>query len=82
MTPEDFDALNGRVLALSVALTSIIPTLSRLGAARAAANLKMEQETLRLEDKELGTPTAEIRSRDLMLDGYLNLLSAVAENGQ
>lgn len=82
MTEEDFDALNGRVVALSLVLTSIIPTLSRLSGAQAAVGLKIEQESIRQDDEQTGTPPAEARSRDVILDGYVELLSAVAKHGQ
>ena len=79
MTQEEFDALNGRVLAISMALTAVIGTLPQLSAAQAAVALKMEQMESERDDAANETPAAEARSRDLILSGYVDLLSAVAQ---
>lgn len=78
MTQDELDAMNGRIAALSMTLTALIQALPALGAAEAAVLLKMDQEATRQADAEDGTPAAEARSRDMIVDSYLQLLSAVA----
>jgi len=78
MTQDELDAMNGRIAALSMTLTALIQALPALGAAEAAVLLKMDQEATRQADAEDGTPAAEAQSRDMIVDSYLQLLSAVA----
>lgn len=79
MTEEEFDGLNGRVLAISMTLNAIIGTLPQLSAAQAAVALKMEQMETERDDAANETPAAEARSRDLILGLYVDLLSAAAQ---
>ena len=81
MTQEEFDGLIGRTEALSAVLTTVISTLPALSAARAALELKIEQETQRQEDQAAGTPKATSDVRNAILDSYVGLLSSVAKNG-
>lgn len=76
---EDIDVLNGHTLALSMTLNAIIQTLPALACAQAALHLKIAQEEALQEDQD--TPPAESRARNQVLENYVALLSAAAENG-
>jgi hypothetical protein len=75
---EEFDALNGRVSALSAVLNSVIQTLPQELALQAAANLARSQLEMAMDDQSNGdTPAAEAAARNTILDGYGELLKAV-----
>lgn len=78
MNQDEIDALNGRVAALTMALSSIIQTLPALSAAQAAVALKTEQLDQPQYDEEYGTSQKEVAARDAIVDSYLQLLSAAA----
>ncbi|MBF5006876.1 hypothetical protein [Diaphorobacter caeni] len=76
MTQELIDSLDGRVQALSMALASIIRTLPSVNAAQAALHLKVDHEELLKEEQQDPLPEHNKRSRDVIVNGYLELLSA------
>lgn len=76
MEQQDFDALSGRVEAISMSLLAVIQTLSPLQAATAAAALAVERETQRLTDSP--SNSAGTQARDDIVDGYLGLLRALS----
>lgn len=79
---EEIDSLSGRIAALSMTLTAVIQQLPRIHGARAAVELKMAHELTRKDDQEYETPEGEIRARDAIVEGYLQMLSAVATHGE
>jgi hypothetical protein len=80
MTQEEFDVLNGRVLAMSITLSAVIQTLPALSAAQAALTVKIEQQAMSQEDAKAGASAAEVQARDAILDSFAELLSTVAQS--
>lgn len=76
---KELDEVKGRVLALSLTLSSVISALPRASAAHAAVGLQIHREALLLQDARGKTSAEEINSRDFALDEYVKKLMAVAK---
>ena len=81
MNQDEIDGINGRMAALSSALTAIISSLPPEQAARAALELKMTNESDKQYDAEDETPPTQATARDTTVEALLQLLSAVAKRG-
>lgn len=79
MEQESFDALNGRVSAISMTLSAVLTSLTPLNAAEAAVRLAMQLEESKQQDSVEGVTEAETRARDAVAESYLQLLSALSE---
>jgi hypothetical protein len=75
MTTMEIEAINGRIEALSMVMTAVISQMDKLPAARAAADLAMEQMT----QKDMEEPSEQTQSKHAVVDAYLGLLSAVSK---
>lgn len=75
LSADEVDAMNGRTQALVLTLTSLIASLPQLCAAEAAVRLLIAQAEERQNDGVNQTSAAWARSRDAIVDGYVELLS-------
>lgn len=74
---KEIDSINGRIAALSMALTEVMASLPQLCAAEAAVRLLIAQAEARQEDQEVDAEYG--RARDSILDVYVELLSTRAK---
>ena len=73
--------IRGQLTAMGLLLTQITSTLTPLQAAQAAVSLAIDRESLRNE-ADYATPEEEIATSEVLLDGYLALLSTLAQRDQ
>ncbi len=78
---EEFAAMRGQQAAMGLLLTQLISFLTPVQAAQAAVSLAIEREAVRNE-ADYATPETELATTEVLLDGYLALLSTVAQHGQ
>lgn len=76
---KELEEVKGRVLALSLTLSSVISALPRARAVHAAVGLRIHREALLLQDARGETSAEEISSRDFALDEYVKKLLAVVK---
>lgn len=78
---DQIDALNGRLMAINSVVSRLASKLQPLQAAEMALGVKSELLEMQLSDAEFSTSAAEIKSRDEIMDAYVELLSSVAKRG-
>lgn len=81
MNEEELAAIRGQQAAMGLLLTQLISHLPPVQAAQAAVSLAIEREAVR-NGADYATPETEIATTEALLDGYLALLSAVAQHGR
>ena len=81
MTQDEIDALNGQTVGLSLVLTTLIASLPPAIAMEMRVKLLGERIEQEIQDQEEPPAEAEQQSRNVILDGYLELLEAVCKRG-
>ena len=76
MNEKEIEIITGQISALSMVLTAVIEQMEKLPAARCAASLAIAN----LErDQDPECPDAEARTRNSVVNAYLDLLSIAAK---
>jgi len=73
-------ALDGKIEALHKVLIQLVSTLTPIQAAEAAVGLALERHSFR-DMADYSTPEETLAVQEVLLDGYVDLLSAVAKRG-
>lgn len=77
---ERLDALEGQIAALNTVLARLVGKLTPLQAAEMAVFLKIDQETI-FDTSDYATPELSLKTQEVILGSYIELLSAVARKG-
>lgn len=77
---EQIEEMQGQLLALNTVISRLVGMLTPLQAAQMAVDLKIEQETVR-DMSDYSTPEQTIQTQESILGCYVDLLSAVVQNG-
>lgn len=78
---DEIENINGHLSAINTVLIQLITQLTPIQAAEAAVEVALERETSRQNGEEEGMSQAYLQGRDVLLTGYLDLLSAVSKRG-
>jgi hypothetical protein len=82
MNQEALDSVNGRILAITLVLNSLIPQLTPAQARNAADALAGEHEEVARHDVEDDVPQVEAHQRDMLVVEWARLLQAVGSRAE
>lgn len=77
---ERMDALEGQIAAINTVMSRLVGKLTPLQAAEVAVDLKIERESI-YDTSDYATPELVLKTQEVILDSYIELLSVVARKG-